>query len=302
MIEPVGIRSFLARLGLASPASKGQKKKRSTRKHERRLDSKTVRIAVPNLDSEDPEATMVIPAAGDPEATVVIPVAGDPEATMVIPVAGDPEATMVIPAAGDPEATVVIPAAGDPEATVVIPAADDPEATMVIAAADDADSTVFLPSPSETRTAEAADSTTGNALPHAEEAAPPDPPQPLPDSESREADAGATQYFAVTPEETPDLVAVLVAVEGPLRGEIFRVEDGENRIGRENCNIRLRSGRVSRFHTRITHAEGRFSIESNSVIREDNPTLVNGESVLEAALADGDVIAVGDCSLKFRTI
>lgn len=112
----------------------------------------------------------------------------------------------------------------------------------------------------------------------------------------------ATEYFAVESGQAPELVGVLVATQGPQRGEIYRVEDGENRIGRENANIRLRSSRVSRFHARVHHAAGRFTIESNPEIRENNPTYLNGKPVFESPLGDGDEILVGDCSLKFRTL
>ncbi|MGH7337804.1 MAG: FHA domain-containing protein, partial [Myxococcota bacterium] len=113
---------------------------------------------------------------------------------------------------------------------------------------------------------------------------------------------GATQYFQVP--TAGDLVAVLVAISGPLKGQAFTVGDGETRIGRERCDITLPdpNKRISRFHAKIVHVDGAFVIEANPEVAKRNPTVLNEQEVDAEALSDGDVIRLGDCTFKFRTI
>lgn len=113
---------------------------------------------------------------------------------------------------------------------------------------------------------------------------------------------GATQYFQVP--TAGDLVAVLVATAGPLKGQAFTVADGETRIGRERCDITLPdpNKRISRFHAKIVHVDGAFVIEANPEVAKRNPTVLNEQEVDAEALCDGDVIRLGDCTFKFRTI
>jgi hypothetical protein len=112
---------------------------------------------------------------------------------------------------------------------------------------------------------------------------------------------GATQYFQVT-QAAQDLVGVLVGIAGPLKGQVFTVSDGDSRLGREGCQITLPSKRISRYHAKIVHVEGAFVIEANPEVASRNPTLVNDEPIDAEALCDGDVIRLGDCTFKFRTI
>jgi hypothetical protein len=113
---------------------------------------------------------------------------------------------------------------------------------------------------------------------------------------------GATQYFSVP--SAGELVAVLVAIAGPLKGQAFTVGDGETRIGRERCDITLPdpNKRISRFHAKIVHVDGAFVIEANPEVAKRNPTVVNEQEVDAEALCDGDVVRLGDCTFKFRTI
>lgn len=112
---------------------------------------------------------------------------------------------------------------------------------------------------------------------------------------------GATQYFQVA-QAAQDLVGVLVGIAGPLKGQVFTVPDGDSRLGREGCQITLPSKRISRYHAKIVHVEGAFVIEANPEVSSRNPTLVNEEPIDAEALCDGDVIRLGDCVFKFRTI
>jgi pSer/pThr/pTyr-binding forkhead associated (FHA) protein len=97
------------------------------------------------------------------------------------------------------------------------------------------------------------------------------------------------------------VVAVLIGVEGKAEGEVFKVRDGENRLGRaQTAEISIpRDDTVSRDHAVIIHREGSFAVKS---LKKDNPTLVNGETVEDAAsLFDGNRIQVGQCTFLFRT-
>jgi hypothetical protein len=133
------------------------------------------------------------------------------------------------------------------------------------------------------------------------------PPSPAPPPFERRSAApaadlgGATQYFQVG-QPASDLVGVLAAIAGPLKGQLFPVGDGDTRMGREGCEITLRSQRVSRYHAKIVHVDGAFVIEANPEISARNPTVVNDQSIDAEALSDGDVIRLGDCTFKFRTI
>jgi FHA domain len=113
---------------------------------------------------------------------------------------------------------------------------------------------------------------------------------------------GATQYFSVP--SASDVVGVLVATAGPLKGQAFTVRGDETRIGREQCDITLPdpSKRISRFHAKIVHREGAFVIEANPEVSKRNPTVVNGQEIEAEALCDADVIRLGDCTFTFRTI
>ena len=112
----------------------------------------------------------------------------------------------------------------------------------------------------------------------------------------------ATQYISVAQPASLDLVAVLVGIDGPLKGEIFKVQDGESKLGREGCEILLPSRRISRYHERVHHMEGAFVIEANPEVMSNNPTLLNDEEIDAEALSDGDTLQLGDCTFRFRTI
>jgi FHA domain-containing protein len=113
---------------------------------------------------------------------------------------------------------------------------------------------------------------------------------------------GATQYFQMPGAVAGDVVGVLVGTAGPLKGQVYAVSDGDTRLGREGCEITLRSQRISRFHAKIVHVEGAFVIEANPEVSGRNPTVVNEQTIDAEALCDGDVIRLGDCAFKFRTI
>jgi len=68
-------------------------------------------------------------------------------------------------------------------------------------------------------------------------------------------------------------------------------------IGRDDdCDIVLQHFTVSRIHVKVTREEGEFRIED---LGSTNGTEVNTTHVDETALANGDVLGVGEFSLTF---
>lgn len=97
------------------------------------------------------------------------------------------------------------------------------------------------------------------------------------------------------------VVGVLVAIEGEFEGEVYKLNDGENKIGRsKDCHVQLPSDSISRPHAVLIYKEGMFAIRT---LAPDNPTYVNGERVSEVTqLSDGDSVKLGRTLLRFRSI
>ena len=90
--------------------------------------------------------------------------------------------------------------------------------------------------------------------------------------------------------------------DGLSRDEVYRVYDGESTIGRgETAQIRTdnQDATVSREHAMIIHESGSFGIKP---LKEGtNPTFLNEVEVNGGAeLADGDLIRIGNTTLKLR--
>lgn len=94
-----------------------------------------------------------------------------------------------------------------------------------------------------------------------------------------------------------DPAALLVALCGPYKGEVFKVYNGSNTIGRDdNQTVQLlEDSTVSRSHARINASDGSLTIKNES---HTNPTKIEGEDIDERELADGDIIQIG--STRFR--
>ena len=139
----------------------------------------------------------------------------------------------------------------------------------------------------------------------------PTPDLPLPNGPSRTADnqqnshnpahdSNATHY-SVAPAKG-GLVGILIVKEGVARDEIYKVYNGTNTIGRDSAaEIRLdnRDTTVSRKHAEIFHESGNFGIKP--LQEGKNPTFKNNNEVTGGdTLADGDLIRVGNTTMKFR--
>ena len=88
-------------------------------------------------------------------------------------------------------------------------------------------------------------------------------------------------------------------MDGDLRGQVFELLAGENKLGRgETSDILLSAPTISGEHAVIVQQEGIFAIVPLS---EKNPVFVNERQVDGAALLDGDMIRLGDTTFRFQT-
>ena len=100
----------------------------------------------------------------------------------------------------------------------------------------------------------------------------------------------------------PHITVQLVHMQGPLKGEIQELTEGEIRIGRHpDCQVQFPKEMVtlSRVHARIVREGNRFKLIDQST----NGSYVNGQRISEAYLKDGDVLmfAEGGPKVSFLT-
>ncbi len=89
----------------------------------------------------------------------------------------------------------------------------------------------------------------------------------------------------------------IVAVSGPLKGQVFRLAEGRVSVGREPTNrMPIRDVTISRQHCVIELQDGAIELTD---LESHNGTFVNGIPVSKRALLHGDVVRVGQCELNF---
>ncbi len=129
------------------------------------------------------------------------------------------------------------------------------------------------------------------AGPRADQASAPPPPAPTPRS-PRGTDGAATTVLPATRSGTPTLI-------GP-EGERLELRAGRHTIGRlPDCDLHLDDSTVSREHAAVVRRGDRWWVLD---LGSTNGTRVNGRTAGEHALADGDVIELGDVEVSFRTV
>ena len=92
--------------------------------------------------------------------------------------------------------------------------------------------------------------------------------------------------------------AYLIVLAGADVGKMFKLSEGETRIGRSHkADVRLDDDSISRLHVKV-HLDGtRVEVED---LNSSNGTMVNGERITRHALKDGDKIRLGETTiLKF---
>lgn len=92
--------------------------------------------------------------------------------------------------------------------------------------------------------------------------------------------------------------AYIIVLQGSNVGEMHEIEGPEMVMGRgQNATLRLNDEGVSRRHARLIRSGDKFIIED---LNSSNGTLVNGTSVTQRILEDGDKISLGSITiLKF---
>ena len=100
----------------------------------------------------------------------------------------------------------------------------------------------------------------------------------------------------------PTIIVQLIHIAGPLKGEIQEFNDPEIAVGRlSTCQVRFPKDLaiISRKHAAIFREGNRFRLVDESA----NGTFLNGKSVSEAFLKNGDVImfAEGGPKVSFLT-
>ncbi|MBS2033858.1 FHA domain-containing protein [bacterium] len=105
-----------------------------------------------------------------------------------------------------------------------------------------------------------------------------------------------TQEIARRPKSRGKRVGFLQVLSGEAAGSIVLLQEQDLEIGRQGSGLVIRDVGVSRRHARLEFSGGYRLIDLEST----NGTIVNGESIQEAALQDGDTIELGrDCTLRF---
>jgi predicted component of type VI protein secretion system len=101
-----------------------------------------------------------------------------------------------------------------------------------------------------------------------------------------------------------ELVGVLVGIDGELKGHMYGVTDGDNKLGRsQECDLNLLDPKISREHAMIASEDGVLLILPLS---DKNPVFLNDSVVDEGdQLSDGDKLRLGNSgssTFRFRTI
>lgn len=116
---------------------------------------------------------------------------------------------------------------------------------------------------------------------------------------TRQPDADKTLMHPTTSRQ---LVGWLVVLDGPQRGEDFRLRDGQNVIGSGPvADIRLQGEAVDARHASLRHRSGAFSLTD---LDSHKGTFLNAgvTRIARQMLKDNDVIRIGCVSLKFKAL
>lgn len=100
--------------------------------------------------------------------------------------------------------------------------------------------------------------------------------------------------------EKRKLVGWLVSFTNDEYGQEFKLYAGKNKIGSDaGCDIVIRDSSISGEHTNILFRDNEFLIKDNF---STNGTKINGVSVDEGKLKEGDELRLGNTVFKFKTV
>ncbi len=111
-----------------------------------------------------------------------------------------------------------------------------------------------------------------------------------------------TQIFSEGLEPVGAFLGWLVVVEGRDQWKEFHLPPnfGQILIGKgEAADLRINDDTLSRIHISIREKEGKFFLTD---LDTDMGTLVNGEQVDRVELQDGDLIKIGETTIKFKLL
>ena len=92
-------------------------------------------------------------------------------------------------------------------------------------------------------------------------------------------------------------MATLQVIQGPDKGRVFELREGENIVGRRSQTVRLTDGTISREHSRLRQQNGQWMLED---LGSANGTQVNGVTLSKpTSLNRGDQIRCGSSLLVF---
>ena len=88
--------------------------------------------------------------------------------------------------------------------------------------------------------------------------------------------------------------ALLVAVEGPAKGQVWKLPQGVTAFGRDSSNaVAIPDEGVSRHHCELTHDSGFFRLRD---LGSRNGTCVNSVEIMESSVKPGETISLGNSS------
>ncbi len=154
------------------------------------------------------------------------------------------------------------------------------------------------PGPPRAPAAPAPAAAPGPPAPAQPEAAPPMPP--VGNAQDGLAADEVTQVLN-KPVSISAVVAWLVVVEGPLRGEDYRLPSGTIRLGlNPACEIHLPGDTfISSQHAEISFRNGAYWLRD---LGSTNGLFVNGTRVSEIALNDGDEVKAGKTRMIYKSL
>lgn len=134
--------------------------------------------------------------------------------------------------------------------------------------------------------------------PPPQQAAPRQAPAPAPAASPDEDDLAGAAVERTTVLTPPGARPALHVLNGPRPGHRIELE-GTTLLGRlPECDVQLDDTSVSRRHARLVKRPGGWSIED---LDSTNGVQVNGTSVSQTTLEDGDTIELGGVRMTFTT-
>jgi Inner membrane component of T3SS, cytoplasmic domain len=122
------------------------------------------------------------------------------------------------------------------------------------------------------------------------------------ETEGLPAATGGRKTVLLSEKRKPPVVGWFVAMSGEQKGEDFRVREGQNILGSApEAEIVLRDTAISGKHASLRHKDGKFFLTD---LDSTNGTYLNegSEPIAREELKDGDLVRLGEVTLKFKCL